>query len=257
MLDDADQYADTLTEDENPPHQLKKGTAKDEPTNKPATNKSNTNNGSTNQLTVNKSRHRRTQRHHQWKVKAFKKSPGGKTAAGKLNKPEENEGMLPKFVSNHTHYSTTDPDARVSTKPGKPRQLNCLGQVCVDTANHVITNIEAHTADKRDSQCLPSVLQNTIDNLQEEGLTVAEILADTGYSSGEALNALEANIVTGYIPNMGTYKPVKEGFTYDADNDSYVCRQSAVLPFKKLATTSIGHQVNVYSSSAKDCTHCP
>ena len=32
-------------------------------------------------------------------------------------------------MSNHTHYSTTDPEARISTKPGKPRNLNYLGQI--------------------------------------------------------------------------------------------------------------------------------
>jgi transposase len=55
---------------------------------------------------------------------------------------------------NKTHYSGSDPDARISTKPGKPSQLNYLGQVSVDTVHHVITNIEAHHADKADSQCL-------------------------------------------------------------------------------------------------------
>ena len=250
VMDDADQYTEALTEDDEQPGELKKVTAADEPTTDQPK-------GDNNKLTVSKSRHRRTLQHHKWKAKAYKQTPGGKTAAGKANNPEGNEGMLPKFVSNHTHYSTTDADARVSTKPGKPRQLNYLGQVSVDTANHVITNIEAHLADKRDSQCLSPVVQSTVNNLREEGLAVEEILADTGYSSGEALKVLEAKNITGYIPNMGTYKPVKEGFTYDKENDRYICTQGAVLPFKKIATTSIGYEIRVYASSAKDCTHCP
>jgi hypothetical protein len=65
-------------------------------------------------------------------------------------------------VSNHTHYSTTDRDARVSVKPGKPRQLNYSMQTSVDMGSHVITNAEAHLADRRDSECLPQVLQHTI-----------------------------------------------------------------------------------------------
>ena len=39
--------------------------------------------------------------------------------------------------------------------------MSYLGQVSVDTANHVITNIEAHHADKRDSECLNEVLEHT------------------------------------------------------------------------------------------------
>ena len=36
--------------------------------------------------------------------------------------------IRPKYLSNHTHYSPTDSDARVSVKPGKARQLNYFGQ---------------------------------------------------------------------------------------------------------------------------------
>jgi cupin superfamily acireductone dioxygenase involved in methionine salvage len=36
--------------------------------------------------------------------------------------PAEDE-MRAKFLSNHTHYSTTDPDARIAVKQGKPRHL--------------------------------------------------------------------------------------------------------------------------------------
>ncbi len=35
----------------------------------------------------------------------------------------------------------------------------------------------------KDSQCLPSLLQNTVDNLSEHELQVEEILADGNYSS--------------------------------------------------------------------------
>ncbi len=49
-----------------------------------------------------------------------------------------NDNAWDKNLSNHILYSTTDKDARVSVKPGKPRRLNYLAQVSVDTANHVI-----------------------------------------------------------------------------------------------------------------------
>jgi len=200
--------------------------------------------------TVSATRYKAVELHHQWKAKAYKDMPRGKSLKG-------GERGRPKFVSNHTHYSTTDPDARVSVKPGKPRQLNYTAQVSVDTAHHVITQIHADYADKKDSQCLPSLVNNTIDNLQQEGLQVEEVYADAGYSSGEALKALEENNITGYIPNFGQYKPSREGFTYDKENDRYVCSQGKYLPFKKLITTSLGYKMKVYRSSAKDCGPCP
>jgi len=74
--------------------------------------------------TVSAVRNKAVQLHHKWKEKAYKGMPGG-----------DGKGRA-KFVSNHTHYSTTDADARVSVKPGKPRQLNYLSQVSVDTAHN-------------------------------------------------------------------------------------------------------------------------
>src|SRR5574337_257861 len=49
--------------------------------------------------TVSATRYKAVELHHQWKAKAYKGMPKRKHG---------------KFVSNHTHYSTTDPDARVS-----------------------------------------------------------------------------------------------------------------------------------------------
>ena len=80
---------------------------------------------------------------------------------------------------------------------------------------------------------MPSLLKNTIENLAENNLTIEECLADGSYSSGEALQALEDNIIEGYIPNFGQYKPDGEGFTYDKKNDKYTCSQGVNLHFKK------------------------
>ena len=110
---------------------------------------------------------------------------------------------VPGLFSNHTHYSTTDRDARVSVKPGKPRQLNYSMQTAVDMSSHIITSVEAHLADRRDSECLSQVLQNTINNLREQDLQLEEIACDTGYSSSKALKACVDYNITAYIPNFG------------------------------------------------------
>jgi transposase len=157
------------------------------------TNELNTNDDQPSRKTVSAKRNKAVQLHHKWKAKAYRDMPKG-------SKERQSRS---KFVSNHTHYSTTDPDARVSVKPGKPRQLNYHAQVAVDTAHHVITQIQSDYADKKDSQCLPSLLTNTIDNLKEQNLSIEEVYADAGYSSGTVLKALEQNNITGYIPNFG------------------------------------------------------
>ena len=195
--------------------------------------------------TISASRNKSVEQHHSWKERAYKGMPGASDERSK-------------FLSNHTHYSTTDRDARVSVKPGKARQLNYHAQVSVDTASHVITNIEAHRADKKDSQCLPSVLTSTIKNLKENGLIVEEVLADAGYSSGEALKALDAHNITGYIPNFGQYRNTREGFTYYPEGDYYQCDRGARLPFKRIKGSHDGaYQMKEYRSSSKDCGGCP
>ena len=219
-LNDADDYTDELDDNDDEP-------------------------GNSN--TVSSARKKSVELHHQWKAKAYKDMPKG----------SKEQQQAAKFVSNHTHYSTTDPDARISVKPGKPRQLNYHAQVAVDTAHHVITQIESHHANKKDSQCLSSVLKNTIDNLQQNDLVIEEVLADAGYSSGKALQALEDHNIKGYIPNFGQYKPHREGFTYDKENDRYTCSRGIHLPFKKIQTNSLGYKMKVYRSSSKDCGTCP
>jgi hypothetical protein len=52
---------------------------------------------------------------------------------------EHGDLIIPKFLSNYTDESNTDPDARISVKPGKARQLNYFGQMAVDDAHYVIT----------------------------------------------------------------------------------------------------------------------
>jgi transposase len=49
-----------------------------------------------------------------------------------------------KYTSNKTHYSPTDPDARISVNPGKARKLNYHCSMAVDTAEGV-TRISRRT----------------------------------------------------------------------------------------------------------------
>lgn len=205
---------------------------------------------------ITQSRHKSTRSHHGWKAKEYKTMPAGKSLNQHIDNNSNGQGRS-KFVSNHTHYSSTDRDARVSVKPGKPRQLNYSMQTSVDMGSHIITNAEAHLADRRDSECLPQVLQNTISNLQQHHLTLEEIAADTGYSSGKALQACEDLNITAYIPNFGQYKSVREGFTYHEAQDYYECQKGAKLPYKKTYQDKKGYYKKQYRSSSLDCKNCP
>ena len=150
---------------------------------------------------------------------------------------------------NKTHYSPSDPESKIATKPGKPYRLNYLGQIVVDTGSHVITHAQAFKADQRDSQCLEAIISNTQNNIAEGGLVLHEILADTNYSSTKTLEDLEEKNIRGYIPNFGGFKATREGFEYDKINDRYICSQGKFLENK-------GRKKNHYLSSVKDCKGC-
>ncbi len=204
---------------------------------------------------VNAYKKKRVEQHHQWKQKAYQGQPGSRANTGDQNQTN-NTDKRAKFLSNHTHYSTTDADARIAVKPGKPRQLNYLAQTSVDTQHHVITHINAFHADKKDSQCLPDIIKGLKENLSPQGIIVEQVLADTGYSSGTALKALEENNIIGYIPNFGQYKHERQGFTYHKEGDYYLCSQNKKLVFKKIKDNH-GYPMREYRSSRKDCANCP
>jgi hypothetical protein len=48
-------------------------------------------------------------------------------------------------------------------------------------------------------------------------------------------------------PTLDNTKPTREGFTYDKENDRYVCSQGKYLPFKNLITTSLGYKMKSVS----------
>jgi transposase len=163
-------------------------------------------------------------------------------------KPKKNPG-------NDTHYSPSDPDAKMSVKPGKAMALNYLGEVSVDTATHIITHVQVFTAEKHDSQCLAAVVTHVKNNLLENDITLQEIIADTGFSSGDALKSLEANGITGYIPNRGQFKSSRENFTYNALEDHYQCTQGVKVKYRGTYLTA-GYWMKLYTAGGKGCTCC-
>lgn len=199
------------------------------------------------------------EQHHDWKKQAYKDQPN---ANFNLDKVDEHGNLIrPKFVSNHTHYSPTDSDARVSVKPGKARGLNYFGQIAVDDAHHVITGACSDFADKRDSQCIEKIVALTEQNLNENDIELEELLADGGYSSGEALAYLHKKNINAYIPNFGQYKPFREGFIFNKELHQYECIKAggnqAKLLFKGEKTDSKGYIKRTYRSSESDCKTCP
>ncbi|SEI96324.1 Transposase [Dyadobacter sp. SG02] len=164
-------------------------------------------------------------------------------------------------ASNESHVSPSDPDARITMKPGKPMNLYYRSQVSVDTASHLITYIGAFPGNAADNVSLPKILEKIVENMQEHNIQVNEILADTGYSSGDAMRSLAEHNIEGYIPNTASYKKDRqeEGFTYDIGNDRYTCKKGVHATFRcyeKLAKNR-KLQRKIYRTNPADCMNCP
>jgi IS5 family transposase len=165
--------------------------------------------------------------------------------------------ILGKHISNKNHYSPTDPDAKISTKPGKARSLNYYGQIAVDTRKHVITGATADFADKRDSQCLEKLVEKMIENLSKHQLTVKEVLADANYSSGKTLKYLEEKNLNAWMPNFGPFQIQREGFIFNKEKNCYQCQRGnqAHLLYKDIVIQN-GYRKILYRSSETVCLSC-
>lgn len=207
---------------------------------------------------VTSERKKLVEQHHNWKKEEYSKMPGNTKSE---RKDEDGNEIRPKFLSNHTHYSPTDPDAKISVKPGKARQLNYSGQLAVDDKNHVITGACASTSGSKDSAIFNEIMDQTLANFKENDLELDEVLADAGYSSGESLSYCQKHKINAYIPNFGQYKPEREGFIFNKEENRYQCIKAggnhAFLPFKKESTDSKGYTKKIYRSSETDCKNCP
>ena len=163
-----------------------------------------------------------------------------------------------KYTSNKTHYSPTDPDARISVKPGKARKLNYMSQLSVDTAHHVITDIKAYHADKKDSQYLQDIVPRLKKRLNKQGLLWQNLLADTGYSDGRNYAYLEDIGLTSYIPPHGTYKGGPTGFVYKESEDYYLCPEGKIIPFTKVFYDRKNNtKKKEYRALKRVCIDCP
>jgi transposase len=161
-----------------------------------------------------------------------------------------------RLLSNKTHYSPADPDARISVKPGKARALNYLCSLAVDEGHGLISPIQADFADRRDRVLLESIVEPLHQRLLTHDLPVREVVADTNYSNGLNYALLEARGITPWIAVFGQYKPEIEGFTYAKETDCFTCPAGKPLPFKRFDSDSDGRLSKRYSASSSDCRRC-
>lgn len=171
--------------------------------------------------------------------------------------PPENKGSKHKArITNKTHRCSSDPDARMAVKPNKPKDMYYHGQVCVDSQHGVVTAAMGDYGDRKDLHSFPELLAKAHENLAGFDLSVQEVLADSGYSTGDNISLCEQAGITPYMPNPSNYTPERPGFIYNEQEDRYECSQGEYLTYRS-TDTSGNRKKRIYRASARQCEHCP
>jgi transposase len=167
-------------------------------------------------------------------------------------------GRKPKGTSTETISSVkTDTDSGLLNRPGKPSGPHYLAHTSIDTENGIIVDIHPSAGNIND--CEPFIERLSI--VQEKfNLDIKSVGADRGYDTTPIHHGLKTLEITGYITpiqsntayNTTSYRE----FTYDDENDAYICQNQKILSFTHIKHSD-GRYSKIYSAKTKDCKVCP
>jgi len=156
---------------------------------------------------------------------------------------------------NTTHISKRDPDSRISKKPGKKTDLYYKDNISTDSKRGIIIYSETVYADINDSRTLKKMAEASKERLERNNLYLKSISADKAYCIGKTLEQLEEINIETYIPlirrTINTEVWTSDKFTYDKENDCYICPNG-----KKLLYKDNNGRSRRYRASYKDCKLC-
>ena len=150
--------------------------------------------------------------------------------------------------------STTDPDSGYMVREGKPEGFFHLETRTTDDANNLITDTHITPGNVRDCNIYLDRLQHQIDTF---GFEVEAVGLDAGYHTPHICKTLVDKGIFGVI----NYRPPggrkglfrKSCFSYDSENDHYVCPEEQILRY----STTKREGFREYASTPSICAKCP
>lgn len=148
----------------------------------------------------------------------------------------------------------TDPDSRVMKTQGV-FQPSYNVQTVIDSKHHLIVDQEV-VQEGNDKQQLAKMAIRAQEVL---GVEQVEVVADSGYYSGEEIARCEERGMTCYVPPIPLKDPRKTGifsaerFVYDRARDGYRCPAGATLTYQREEKTR-GRMRRIYQTPA--CVSC-
>lgn len=158
-----------------------------------------------------------------------------------------------KKVTKRRTTSTSDPDCGYINH-GTKRGVGYLMEATVDCKHGIVTGIDVCSANQRESLLVLRHLERQI----QSGIPMERIALDRGYDTGAVHRGLELLGITGYIPAIQfPNTPEKYGFTYNPQQDAFVCPEGKLLTYHRLnCNQSTGKYLRCYQASCTDCSHC-
>ena len=158
-----------------------------------------------------------------------------------------------KKVTKRRTTSTSDPDCGYINH-GTKRGVGYLMEATVDCKHGIVTGIDVCPANQRESLLVLRHLERQI----QSGIPMKRIALDRGYDTGAVHRGLELLGITGYIPAIQfPNTPEKYGFTYNPQQDAFVCPEGKLLTYHRLnCNQSTGKYLRCYQASCTDCSHC-
>ena len=178
----------------------------------------------------------------------------------KLNERKEKFEVFAERLETESEISTVDLDSRLMHSNGDARKLDvCYNvQTIVDDKHHLIADFDV-TNQADDKGQLQNMSERAKDVMEVETLTN---LADKGYYDGEDIARCEENGVTCMVakPAPGGVKKADgfthDDFSYDRENDCYICPCQNILKFMRMQKHSNGKEYRVYANYSA-CGKCP
>ncbi len=161
-------------------------------------------------------------------------------------------------LSNDTHHSRSDPEARLQSKRFGPTQMAYSANVLMDNKHRVILEVEvSEPSVKQEAQMAALMVQRS---RFSSGINPQSVGGDKAYGYGAAVSALLEAGVEPHVParelnnpnDRGVFK--KERFIYDAQTDQMICPAAQRM---KRRTEHQHNRMTEYAASVKVCRSCP
>jgi hypothetical protein len=165
---------------------------------------------------------------------------------------------LPPKLSNDTHRSDTDPDARLLAKRFQKTQLAYSDNVLMDNAHRLIVDVEVGEPNIHEEGQVAGVMIER--SRLRLGIEPATVGGDTAYGYGAAVRRLCEAGVTPHAPapTQGQWNTQgifgKDAFVYDREHDQLICPAGQRLHKR---TEHARNRQTEYASRRSDCRDCP